>query len=105
MDAESQLLAEKDAEIERLELDLSNALGDSQDKDAEIERYEKSYANMRNDCQLWSKCVDKLLADFSNEIEKRDQLITKLCDALKKSHVLFSGELHDLIDRAREATR
>ena len=31
-------LAEKDAEIERLELDLSNALGDSQDKDAEIER-------------------------------------------------------------------
>ena len=31
-------LREKDAEIERLELDLSNALGDSQDKDAEIER-------------------------------------------------------------------
>jgi hypothetical protein len=51
---------------------------------------------------------DKLLSDFSNEIEKRDKLITECADALEKWsdwNTFNPGEINRLIQRAREATK
>ena len=76
--------------IDCLELDLSNALGDSQDKDAEIER-------------LKAEIKDQMSLIEDNSYQK--QLITELCDALE-DHVdfEFEDEVTPLITRAREAT-
>ena len=49
---------------------------------------------------------EKLLADFIIEIEKRDKLITELCDALEIHSSTYPGApIEQLIQRAREATK
>jgi hypothetical protein len=47
---------------------------------------------------------EKLLADFIIEIEKRDKLITELCDALELPFEEWTDQ-SDLVQRAREATK
>ena len=89
-------LAEKDAEIERLELDLSNALGDGQDKDTEIER-------LKAEIERQKGVEDELGRMLFKVIPEKDQLITELCDALQKANP--TDRHKPLILRAREATR
>ena len=99
MDIESQLLADKDAEIERLELKLANTRDDSQDKDAEIERLKAELEASRRLCQVWIK-----------KSANQDKLITECADALVYLELTKVQQLayHDntnLIQRAREATQ
>ena len=67
---------------------------ESDAKDAEIARLKQG-----------NGILSDLLYKMEAKANNHEKLITELCDALEKSHVLFSGELHDLIQRAREATR
>ena len=60
---------------------------------------------MSNDPMVDVGAYESTIKELRIERENLKKLVTELCDALKKSHVLFSGELHDLIQRAREATR
>jgi hypothetical protein len=100
MDAESQLLAEKDAEIHQLERDLADAVQniqahsmivDANEKDAEIERWKETALAWRE------------------QTEKRDKLITELADWVRdhsyEGYSLPNIQLRELLQRAREATR
>jgi hypothetical protein len=78
MDAESQLLAEKDAEIERLK--------------AEINR-------LREQLRL----KDQILKSVAQQGIKQQRLITELCDAIPIQ--FMTPELDRIVNRAREATR
>ena len=108
MDTESQLLADKDAEIERLELKLANTRDDSQDKDAEIARLKKW--NLMTDEQVVMDLkaeIEQLKAILDNEhaeMRIKNVLITELADALELPFEEWIDQ-SDLVQRAREATR
>ena len=80
MDAESQLLAEKDAEIERLK--------------AEINR-------LREQLRL----KDQILKSVAQQGIKQQRLITELCDVLTRVRPHLAQPDLELEQRAREATR
>ena len=94
MDAESQLLAAKDAEIERLKGLVKyhceqQMLGWKQERSLKAE-LEQS----RRLCQVW---IDKSA--------RQDKLITELCDALAESDPFDRDIANSLIQRAREAAK
>ena len=102
MDAESQLLAEKDAEIARLRVQVKElseayqkAIGPIRpaEKDAEIERLKGE-----NDLlQLKVGCLESIQS-------KNRDLITKLADQLSIWRNPY-GHQSELIQRAREASK
>jgi chromosome segregation ATPase len=98
----------KDAEIGRLNklsVDLFNDLRESQfkvgEKDAEIERLKAEIKDLLQQNAEWQKALVEA-------VEKRDKLITELCEALEW-YVPFSLEPRqkagELLQRAREATK
>jgi chromosome segregation ATPase len=118
MDAESQLMAYKDAEIAQLtddirqkdalidafELELAQALN----KDAEIEslKQQRDFATdemerLQASAKRWSALVDKYTLREGN----LKRIITELTDALSVHSTTYPGSpIKDLIREAREAT-
>jgi hypothetical protein len=85
MDAESQLLAEKDAEIDRLEA-----------------KVEAVRVELR---QQWERMQKENLA-LKDRVTEKDALITELADALVRVNYSWPNEYDAaLLQRAQEATK
>ena len=104
MDAESQLLAEKDAEVKRLKAQVESVRDELREQ---WERMQKENLALKDRVAENEENLHKAgvrLGVLSVKLGNKDRLITELCDALE-SKACFGFEYNDLIQRAREATR
>ena len=100
MDAESQLLADKDAEIERL---LTKSEKDKNILLISLESATKEIERLKSDHQI----VRNFLDNADSKLREHETLITDLVDELdfwEQSEGFLWGE-PELKKRAREATR
>ncbi len=87
-------LAQKDAEIDAIKQAHATALKTQLVLNAEIERLKDQISKL-----------SKSLNAQDVELDKKDQLITELCDALVIESPAFDVDYSNLVKRAREAAR